>query len=1031
MRLRVLVLIFGMFAQIASADDSFTSLISRHCVDCHDDSTTEGELDLVMSLSGAVSDESKARVLDRMIARVSAKEMPPDGSDSLEGDERKLLLRHSRQELNRLADQLRDDPATVAMPRLTPYEYRNVMRDLSGGIVTGGGRLLPNEGGAGEGFANVGTAQVMTMPQYEKYIDAAKDALQHLRVYPTRDSQRAAGAVWRPYPRPAVDVPAAARKEVVDEIIAWFVAQQQKWGAEHRNDLEQQLGFVHAAYLEAAWHYSHRVTGSADIASRAWVSNRRPSADRIALAPAALKKWWHILNSNDKSSPHATWAAAWRQLAEQSNLGPTEVRERCIAIVAGNEKIVVETEDYAPPYEISFHEAKEEVLEAAEKKGHWPFRIEVGEAKELFLVVTDAGDGRTGEYAIWRRGRFVFRDGSSKPWQEVVTILGARSGNEYPFGYDGEKSKVLSADAVGAKPPGALKFAVPNDAIVFEVDLTLDENRTKLASIQALVLKERPKSSSYIPGRFVFGGKKRPVTAGAKLKQEQERALRKRNVSEANKTKIGLNAERNIFASWDRTPLESIGGPWPDQDPDKYEPNFPYHYTVEEIHQNATGQDVAELVRLEERLASLVDGRDESHLLSQAEEFILPFARRAWRREVTKSELNALRRLYRNAREQGLSFDSSVKTSLLLVLSSPHFIYKSYPAAVSTNEPTVPLSSHALATRLSFFIWGSLPDQQLLDLADRDELQQPEMLTHQAHRMLQDQRARSLASDFAGQLWDFSDFGTFDNPDRQRFPDFTSELRTAMVTEVETFLADIFQNDRSLTNILDANYTFANAILAKHYGLAGENSNSTFQRIGLPEERGGLATMGLFLTKKSLPLRTSPVQRGVWVMESLLGMHLPNPPADVPALSEDDKNTSGENIRQQLERHRADASCASCHDKIDPLGISLENFDAIGRWRDTLRDGSALTTAATTHDGVRLDGSASLKTYLVAHRGEFINHFNRKLLGYALGRSVHIGDRALLARMRKRLETEAFRFSVLVDEIVSSPQFRMKRIEHE
>ncbi|MEM6778095.1 MAG: hypothetical protein AAF670_10600 [Planctomycetota bacterium] len=204
----------------------------------------------------------------------------------------------------------------------------------------------------------------------------------------------------------------------------------------------------------------------------------------------------------------------------QTRLSPAEVQKRCIAIIAGNNNVSVEAEVYAPKYEISFHEAKEEVLEAAEKKGHWPFRIEIGDAEELFLVVTDASDGNRGEYAVWRRGRFVFRDGRSKPSQDAVTVFGGRSGNVYPFGFDGERSKVLSEDAVGAKPPGTLRFAVPENAIVFEVDLTLDENRTKLGSIQALVLKEKPKSSSYVPGRFVFGGKKRPVTEGAKLKQE-------------------------------------------------------------------------------------------------------------------------------------------------------------------------------------------------------------------------------------------------------------------------------------------------------------------------------------------------------------------------------------------------------------------------------------------------------------------------------------------------------------------------------
>lgn len=1015
--------------QQAQVPDSLLRALSSHCLECHNNETTEGELSLRPLLQGSMEPENAARVLDRIRKRVESGEMPPE-ADALSAEERKKLVASADDQLQVLAERLRDDPGDVAMSRLTPYEFRNVIRDLSDGIVVHGGRLLPNEGGAGEGFANVGAAQFMTVPQYEKYIDAARDALRHLRTFPVTDSQGRVDFVWKPFPRSGVDAPAAARKEVVDEIISWYVAQQQEWGAEHREYLQQELGFVHAAYLEAAWHFSQRTTRQADISIYASVAGRDRKSSRIQLSPAAMAKWWAILNSNDANSPHAKWAAEWREVARQTKLSPAEVRKHCIAIVAGNDTTVVESEDYAPPYEISFHEAKEEVLEAAEKKGHWPFRIEIGDARELFLVVTDAGDGNRGEYAVWRRGRFIFRDGTSKPWQDAVTILGARSGKEYPFGVDGEKSKVLSADAVGAKPPGALKFSVPDNAIVFEVDLTLDENRTELASIQALVLTEKPKSSSYFPGRFVFGGKKRPVTAGAKLKREQERALRKRNVSEANKTKIGLNAERNVFSNWDRTSLESIGGPWSEQDADTFEPNFPYHYTVAEVLHNASDSDKANLQSLEDRLASLVAGQDESQLRRCAEKYIRPFTRKAWRRKPAEEEIQTLLRLYEEARTQGLSFDSSIKSSMLLVLSSPHFIYKQFTTVANngaSNSSTLPLSSHALATRLAFFLWGSIPDERLLELASRNELQNPEILKQEARRMLKEPEARSLAVDFAGQLWDFSDFRSFNNPDKKRFPNFTPELRDAMAQEVEVFLADVFQNDRPLTNILQSDYTFANSVLAEHYGIDAAGFSNEFRRIRGPKKRGGLATMGLFLTKKSLPLRTSPVQRGVWVMERLLGRYLPNPPADVPSLSEDDTNKAGENIRQQLERHRAQASCAGCHEKIDPLGISLENFDAIGRWRETERDGSALATVAESHDGVRLEGSAGLQAWLMKHRAEFIDHFNRKLLGYALGRSVHIGDQALLQRMSRRLEDNQFRFSVLIDEIVVSPQFRLRR----
>jgi hypothetical protein len=426
----------------------------------------------------------------------------------------------------------------------------------------------------------------------------------------------------------------------------------------------------------------------------------------------------------------------------------------------------------------------------------------------------------------------------------------------------------------------------------------------------------------------------------------------------------------------------------------------------------------------------------------------MQFAESLWRRKIASKDIEHLTKLYEEGRATGLSFDGSIKLPLMAILISPDFLLRGLSASSGTElgtERIVSLSSEALATRLSFFLWASVPDQELRELAAADRLRDPEVLVRQARRMLKDPRARSLATDFAGQLWGFSDFSTFSNPDSERFDTFTEDLRASMQMEVETFLADIFGRDRPLTNILVADYSFVDERLADHYGIkdrwdeAGDphddktlDLHSTWtaenQRfVRLPEDRGGLATMGLFLTKTSLPLRTSPVQRGVWVMESLLGRHLPNPPANVPPLSEDDTNTAGESILEQLERHRADATCASCHDKIDPLGISLENFDAIGRRRKFDRGGEALSTVATTHDGFELKGAIGLRKYLASNTDEFVEHLNRKLLGYALGRSISIGDRFLLERMKQDLQENDYRFSAIVETIVASPQFRMKR----
>ncbi len=544
--------------------------------------------------------------------------------------------------------------------------------------------------------------------------------------------------------------------------------------------------------------------------------------------------------------------------------------------------------------------------------------------------------------------------------------------------------------------------------------------------------------------------------------------LRKRNVSEANRTKIGLNAERNVLANWSRTDLRYLGGPWPTQEEDEDVAEAPYHYTVEQVLRNATADDLATLRLLEDRLESvtqfhyqnlyqfgkenrwseakegvfppvalvkswerkdqerfeLLAGKvreEERRLVERAIPWITAFANQAWRRTLSNAEIEVLKSLYLDSRKRGYSFDSSVKAALMFTLSSPDFLYRVGGQLADKGGTLQRLSGHELASRLAFFLWASLPDAELLELAKAGKLTNPETLRLQAQRMLRDPKAKSLAKDFAGQLWGFSGFAAFENPDDERFSEFTPELREAMLNEVTHFLDDLFRNDRSLTALLDADYTFANRRLARHYGIE-DILGDDFRRVPVDQDqRGGLPGMGLFLTKTSLPLRTSPVQRGVWILEQVLGRELPNPPASVEPISEDETNASGQTILQQLEAHRADPGCASCHDKIDPLGIALENFDPIGRWRDTE------VNSAIAHDGSHLVGIKGLKAYLTSHQDHVFAHFNRKLLGYALGRSVGPGDRKLLLHMEEALETEGYRLSPLIELIVSSPQFTLNR----
>jgi hypothetical protein len=343
------------------------SAFESFCIKCHDATQTDGELDLE-ALTARKAGPAQWRVLEEIIARVEQGDMPPKKSRKQPtAYEREEIIAWAKTQINSLAAATQDDPGNVVMSRLTRAEYRNVTRDLSGGVVLSAGEYLPNEGGAGEGFSNVGEAQGIGLAQFEKYLEAAKGTLRHLRVSPHD------GLVWSAVPREPVEDAAAQIKESVDDLIAWHVDQQQKWGALHREQLAAQFGSAHAVYLAAAKQSS--------------------SSFSSKLSPVALEKWRHILRNEDKASPFADWAKAWRALP--ATLDGERLLQACQAIVQGGSK-PPDTEDFAPPYEISFHEAREEVIEAATKHGHWP--SEKQRACNLYLAIAQRMGVKTSKF---------------------------------------------------------------------------------------------------------------------------------------------------------------------------------------------------------------------------------------------------------------------------------------------------------------------------------------------------------------------------------------------------------------------------------------------------------------------------------------------------------------------------------------------------------------------------------------------------------------------------------------------------------
>ncbi len=403
---------------------------------------------------------------------------------------------------------------------------------------------------------------------------------------------------------------------------------------------------------------------------------------------------------------------------------------------------------------------------------------------------------------------------------------------------------------------------------------------------------------------------------------------------------------------------------------------------------------------------------------------VLDFANRAWRRPLSYSDREQLALLYQKLREQELSHDAAIRMLLARVFVTSAFLYRGEHAQPGTAA--TPVSDFELANRLSYFLWSSLPDQELQDVAAAGTLHQPETLRAQTLRMMAGPKTRRLAIEFGCQWLHIRDFDQLDEKSEQHYPEFKG-LRSAMYEEAIRFFEDMFRNDGSVLDLLDADHTFVNAQLAQFYGLVGLEGEG-WQRVNGTKgvSRGGILTMAATLSKQSGASRTSPILRGNWVSEFLLGEKLPRPPKGVPVLPEEVPADLTE--RQLTELHSSDPACVKCHQRIDIYGYSLEKFDTIGRLRAEDTFGHEIDANAVLPDGTAINGVDGLRDYLLnTRRDSFLRTFCRRLLGYALGRSIQLSDEPLINEMMSKLKAHNYRFSVALETITLSPQFRMIR----
>jgi mono/diheme cytochrome c family protein len=404
-----------------------------------------------------------------------------------------------------------------------------------------------------------------------------------------------------------------------------------------------------------------------------------------------------------------------------------------------------------------------------------------------------------------------------------------------------------------------------------------------------------------------------------------------------------------------------------------------------------------------------------------AREIVSRFADLAFRRPSTPEEIEKILAVYDLAEQEGERFEQRIRLALCRVLVSPHFLFRVErdPSGAKAGE-AYPLSEWELASRMSYFLWSTMPDAELRELAGRGQLRAN--LDAQIQRMIADEKSAALVQNFAGQWLTLRKLESW-QPDKETFPQWDDSLRSAMIRETELFFETILRENRSVLEFLDADYTFVNGRLAYHYGIEGKSLGREFVRVPAPAGRGGLLTQGSILTLTSNQTRTAPVKRGKWVLEQLLGTPPPPPPPNVPELPE--KGELKGTLRQVLEQHRADPICASCHARMDPIGFAFENFDAVGAFRAEDR-GHPIDASGELPGGQRFSGPAELKEILKGKKELFTRALSEKMLTYALGRGLEYYDKCAIDQLVAALEKNDYRFQALIVETIKSPPFQMR-----
>lgn len=1046
----------------SSTNESEGSFVREFCVSCHQTGSAEAGVNLEALIDDDGSFASQFRLWRRVIVQLDQKLMPPEPADAqLTPDQRRRFAKLIRTRLATAAKKHDGDPGKVVVRRLTSAEYGYAIRDLTG-IDYNVEHGFVGDAVGGAGFTNTGIVQFTQDSVLERYLEAARQVADHVVV--------GSG------PLQFFRDPGATGFELsaIDRILRIYRTHGFRTAAGEGGE-----AFGLERYPDAfltAWRYQHRERlGQPD----ATLSSLARAAD---VSPRFAEFIHSVLTTEAPSFPTSEIVNAWHAQPVPVDGSAHELDK----VSAECRKIAELLRQWQNRFGTN-PDAKEEapVLRADQfdVQQTLPFEMNINWPKgtrtaHLVISVDSAnGDGSPDAVIVWQEPQIQFRDYAKRlaDPQPLRSFLADEMVSRLKFGSALRGSHLQRTD-FGTEGTGSLEFELPIPegarSARLLVEAVLDVERGDDCIVRCTIAQreetDQGKSVSGVlanPKSPAFARWRDGVLEFAQLlpqSSQREPAPSDRDPVPAPVDGTYNNAERNFYHTRikyfrdddflvqhildDETRLR-LDQAWAD-----LKGAFEFHDTwlmflarkydfelagrrmsdldqawLSTLPQEARGY-VAEQKADFDRVQSMLQASQSGHVQDLAR-----IASRAWRRPLSSIEIDGLKEFYQRLRtESELSHRDAICAAISRVLVSPGFLYRSErtePLNQARTDKVVQLSPWELASRLSFLIWSSIPDDDLRRAAAAGELDTPEQLTSHVQRMLQDSKSRRFATEFFGQWFGFYRFHNFRGIDEDQFPEFTDALRQSMYLEAIKFFDFIVRQNRPVDDILFADYSFANQELAEHYGLGVEldSSDNQLKRVNAGQaRRGGLLNLGAVLATTSAPRRTSPVKRGDWILRRVLGTAVPPPPADAGSIPADEVVADGSSIRQRLIAHRRDVSCHNCHARFDAFGFALENFDPLGRWRTQYRDETPVETSGKLRDGKEISGVDGLHDYLASEVSRFHETLAEKLVGYALGRRVAVGDQSLIADLKEQMQNGGG-MAGLIERIVISRQFRTRR----